>query len=236
MTVAIAAILGALAYDGMSRTRPRANFNGVSAELQSLVHFARLHALAEGVSVAVLVYPQYRGEGSQGRIIVYQESTNPAWSLFNTAAALNFDNYDPAVLAAAAPPAPDLPATIVTTLDLSSGVNFGPDVGLAVAALPFPYNGITTNVACSFCNAGGTGTRANRGAIVFNSRGQASFYSAAGNALAVQGGSLSICGTDLIAAGTTSMSCGGVLATGTFTTSTLVVTGVSGTGRTFHNG
>lgn len=212
VTIAIIAVLSALAFDAMRRARPRATFDGLSAELQSLVHAARQQALAQGVPVAVLVFPDYRGRKSQGRFIVLQE--DPAASFFATASALNFDNYDPAVLAA------PLGGQVVTTLDLPDDVNVGPLTGLGVANLPFPYNSITTNQACSFCNTAGN----HRGAIVFDARGHATFYRAAGTTSGdANGASFSIYGLGLVT-GTT------------FTTSTLVITTGTGSVRTFRNG
>jgi hypothetical protein len=212
ITLAIVAIVATVAYDAMRRARPRATFEGVTAELQSLVHGARQQALAEGVPVAVLVFPDYvTPGGGQGRIVVYQDG---AFSLFSTAAALNFDNYNPGVLAATAP------GKVVTTLDLPSGVKVGPATGLGAASVPFPYSGVATNVSCSFCNGSGN----HRGAIVFDARGRASFYSATGTALGASGGSFSIYGTDLAVNATT------------FTTSTLVVMSPFGAMRIFHNG
>jgi prepilin-type N-terminal cleavage/methylation domain-containing protein len=214
IVVAIIAVLAGLAYDAMRRSRPRATFNGVAVELHALVHAARQQALASGVPVAVMVFPDYRGQGSQGRIIVLQDDTAPASSLFNTTAPANFDNYDPNVLSATPT------GQVITTLDLPQNVNVGPATGLGVANLPFPYNNITTNVACSFCNAGGN----HRGAIVFDGRGRAKFYQAAGTASGGAGGaSFSIYSTEL---GTGAV----------FTTSTLVITSATGSLRTFTNG
>lgn len=220
VAISIVAILGALAYDTMRRARPRATFSGVAVELQAVVHGARLQALADGMPVAVLVFPDYvTPGGGQGRIIVYEDGAQPdgTFPFFKAtvpAGVLNFDGYDPAALAATPP------GRVVTTLDLPPGVKIGPPIGLGVAALPFPYGGVTTNVACSFC----TGTN-RRGAIAFDQRGRVSFYSASGTPIAgVSGGSVSIYGTDL------------TLGSTGFSTSTLVVTSPFGAMRTFHNG
>ncbi len=213
--VAIMAVLATLAFDAMSRSRPRATFNGVGAELQSLIHAARMQALASGLPVAVLLFPDYRGSGSQGRVIVLQDDTSTNLSLFNAVAPLNFDNYDPSVLATT----PN--GQLVTTLDLPQGVNVGPATGLGVLNLPFPYDRITTNLACSFCNTGGD----HRGAVVFDSRGRATFYQAAGTTSGdANGASFSIYAPGL------------ATDPSTFTTSTFVVTTTTGSVRTFHNG
>ncbi len=213
VVVAVMAVLGALAYDAMSRARPRATFNGVSAELQSLVHEARMRALADGLPVAVMVFPDFENGTSKGRFVVYRDGGVPASSILNAAAPLNLDNYDPAVLAATTP------SEVVTTLDLPRGVLVGPATGLGLAGLAFPYNAIATNVACSFCSTTGD----HRGAIVFDARGRARFHDATGPARADVGGSVSLFGTDLPSEAA-------------YTTSALVVTGAGGTARTFHNG
>ena len=212
ITVAVVAVLSALAFDAMSRTRPRASFNGAAAELQSLVHEARMQALAQGLRVAVMVFPDHVDGESKGRIVVYQDSDDPATSIFNPAAALHFDNYQPGT------PATGGNGSVVTTLDLPRGVEVGPSVGLGRPNLPFPYDGIPTGLACSFCNAAGN----HRGAIVFDGRGRATFRNAAATLVADPGGSLSIFAPDLVGNGSTA-------------TSTLVVTAAGGTARMFHN-
>jgi hypothetical protein len=227
VVVAIIAILAAITVDSMRRSKPRATLSNVSAELQSLVHGARLQAMASGSNVAVMVFPDYQSTSGLGRIVVYQESTKASDSLFTVGAPLLFDDYDPKS------PAATPPGQVITTYDLPAGIYFGPDVGLGVDSPPFPYKGITTNVRCSFCADSAVGLH---GAIVFASNGQARFYSATGPAAVTTGGSFSICASDLLTIGTSKMVCGPETATGVFSTSTLVITTASGTGRTFKNG
>src|SRR5512141_3104326 len=97
VVVAIVGVTAALAYDGLRRARPRATFDGVAAELQSLVHQARQQALMAGVPVAVLVFPNFP-QPSTGRIVVVQDV--PAQSIQSASSALRLDTYNPAVLAA----------------------------------------------------------------------------------------------------------------------------------------
>jgi prepilin-type N-terminal cleavage/methylation domain-containing protein len=211
VVVAIIGVVAALVGSAATRARPRATFATVSVELQALVHAARQEALGSGMSVAVLVFPDFRGEGSQGRFVVVKD---PARSLFDATAALTFDGYSPDNL-----PAPSGGA-VVTTLDLPAGVNVGPLTGLGVSHPPYPYDGAKTDVDCSFCSS----TSPRRGAIVFDARGRALFYDrVASTKLADTGGSISIYAPDLV--------------TGTdFATTTLVITRPAGTLRTFHHG
>jgi prepilin-type N-terminal cleavage/methylation domain-containing protein len=218
VVIAVIGILSVVAFDSMRRSRPRASFSSVSAELQSLVHSARQQALASGVEVAVLVFPRYANGESTGRIVILQNATEVGQSFLNKNALVNLKNYDPARLAAPAG------GQVVATLDLPSGILVGPTTGSGQAGLPFPYDAIALDVDCSFC-----GTAADhRGAIVFDGRGRSDFYllddptEIARDANAA-GGSLTIYGTAL-------------LRPGGFSTSTLVVTRPMGMLRTIQNG
>jgi prepilin-type N-terminal cleavage/methylation domain-containing protein len=214
VVVAIIGIVAAVAGYEATRARPRASFGTISVELQALVHAARQEALGSGVPVAVLVFPDFRGQGSQGRFVVVRDAALPADSLFSAGAALTFDAYTPDTL-----PAPTGGA-VVTTLDLPAGVNVGPLTGLGVAHPAYPYDGAKTDVDCSFCS----GTSPRRGAIRFDARGRVKFYDRVATTKAADtGGSISIYAPDLVN-GTT------------FATTTLVITSPAGTLRTFHNG
>ena len=208
VTLLIVGIMTALAYGALSRAKPRATFDSASAELQSVVHQARQHALAQGVDVAVLVFPDFdNGEGT-GRLVVLQDA--PTCDFF---AATAFVDFDPAK------PVAPADGQVVTTLDLPRGVLVGPKTGLGVAKLPFPYDSIDTGVACSLCGDAAD----HRGAVVFDPRGRTRFYRLNGGAverIADTGGhSLSVYATDLVK--------GGVPAS-----STLVVTQPQGIVRT----
>jgi prepilin-type N-terminal cleavage/methylation domain-containing protein len=182
VTVAIISIVAALTYSSLERYRPRADLANAAAELQSLVHQARQAALASGVPVFVLVFPDLdTGGGARGRVVVYQDGD---FSFLQTPATVDFDAYDPTALPAGAR------SEVLSTLDLPRGVTFGPATGLgADATLPAPYAGVDVTKACSFCASGGD----HRGAIQFDSRGRATFHDANGTALPdVVGVSLSV--------------------------------------------
>ncbi len=217
VVMAIMLVLGAMAYDSMARSRPRATFNGVTEELRSLLHAARQQALSAGVPVVVLVFPNYQNGAGQGRIVVLQDDTQANLSLLNAAAPLHIGNYDPSVV----PTTPN--GQVVTTLDLPRAVQVVPGA-LAIPGLPFPYSGVNTTGGCPFCTGSGT---AFRGAIVFDEKGRAQFWNGTSSAVtqwvdpsASTGGAVSLTSTDL----------------GITTTSTLVITTKTGTVRAFKNG
>ena len=182
VVVAIIAIVATLAAVSLQRARPRANLAGAAVDLQALLHGARQQALASGWNVAVMIFPGYSPENDVvGRVIVYQDAEA---TLFDPTAAVNFDAYDPAVLASGPS------SEIVSTLDLPPAVRVGPAVGMgATAKLVAPWASVPVNLDCTFCDGAGA---ARRGAVVFDPNGRASFYSKAGVALAVDGGSVSL--------------------------------------------
>ncbi|MGC3997943.1 MAG: type II secretion system protein [Anaeromyxobacter sp.] len=183
--LAIAVVLATLAYTSLRRSRPRADLLRTAVELRSLVAGARQQALLSGRSVAVLIFPDHANpEDGKGRVIVVED---PRAQLFLDSAPLNFgDTYDPAT-----PAAPD-GGELFQTMDLPHGVVVGPVGGLG-AALPAPDASIPDDTACTFCSTSGD----HRGAIVFDGRGRARFYSDNGAALDVAGGTLSVTSTDL---------------------------------------
>jgi prepilin-type N-terminal cleavage/methylation domain-containing protein len=217
VVVAVIVIMTTIAFDVLRRSRPRATFVSTAAELQSLIHAARQEALADGLDVAVLVFPQYQtGANARGRVVVVRNDSDPAQSLFVAGAPFSFDDYDPASPRATAN------GKLLGTFDLPSGVEVGPAAGMGAAGLPFPYDNIQTDTDCSFCAAGGD----RRGAIVFDGRGRTVFYSAAATTSGSDGGaSLTIFGTELLPAG------GGL-----GTRATFIVTKPQGVVRSFHNG
>ena len=179
--VGIAAVLAVLAYSSFSRLRPRARLADASNELVALVHGARQHALATGNDVVVMVFPQYAGPDSTGRVVVYEDGD---FALFGATSTPNFAGYDPAV--AVAGPRSD----VLVTYDLPRTVVVGPATGAGTGtAMPAPLAGIPIDVDCSFCATGGD----RRGAIRFDARGRASFFSGNGLPIANQlGGTLSL--------------------------------------------
>jgi len=186
VAIAIALTLAMLAYSNFWRLRPRAHLSDASSELVALVHGARQQALATGHNVAVLVFPAYAGTYGTGRVIVYEDGD---FNLFSAAANPNFTTLNPAS------PAHGPNSTIVATWDAPATVAIGPLNGAgATAALPAPYATIPVNVDCSFC--GNLADR--RGAVVFDARGNATFYSNVGIALPnLTGGSLSLAAPDV---------------------------------------
>ncbi len=170
-TLAIIAILTAIAVIGVSRWRPRANLASAATELQALLHQARQSALATGDNVAVLFYPAYSapsaGAGSTGYVVVYQDACFDFFTGGGTCG-VTYATYNPATLAAGTNGT--LQSEVLDTMSLPYGVVIGPATGMgAGVVLPAPLNTVPVNVACSFCDPTG-------GAVVFDPRGQASFY------------------------------------------------------------
>ncbi|HVP66532.1 MAG TPA: prepilin-type N-terminal cleavage/methylation domain-containing protein [Anaeromyxobacteraceae bacterium] len=186
IAIAISVTLAVLAYTNLWRLRPRANLADASSQLAALVHGARQQALATGHNVAVLVFPDYAGPNSTGRVVVYEDGD---FNLFSAAANPNFTTLNPGS------PASGPNSTIIATWDVPSTVTIGPVTGAgATAALPAPYATIPVNVDCSFC--GNLPDR--RGAVVFDARGFATFYNNVGLALPnTTGGSLSLAAPDV---------------------------------------
>lgn len=208
VAMAIVLILAALAFSSVARQRPRANLADTAADLQSAIHGARLRALASGHDVVVMVFPQYATGQGTGRVIVYEDGS---YDFFSASGAPSFGGYNAAVLASNAQ------SQVVSTLDLPRGVTIGPPTGMgSTATLPAPLAGIDVRRACSFCSTTGDG----RGAIKFDGRGRASFYTANGAPLAIPAGaSLSLTAAPEIEG-----------------MRTLAITPVTGAVRTFNNG
>jgi type II secretory pathway pseudopilin PulG len=182
VVMAIIIVLGGMAVSSFSRQRPRANLATAAADLQSTVHGARQQALASGHDVWVMVFPQYVNGNSTGRVIVYEDGN------FSFVSGGMLAAYNPSVLSHGS----QSPA--VTTLDLPTGVVFGPATGQgASATLPAPLAGIDVTKACSFCSTSGDG----RGAIRFDPKGRASFYSGATAQTVIGGASMSLNAPDI---------------------------------------
>ena len=163
VVVAIVAILGTVVLVNVTRARPRATLLSATTDLQGLIHGARQAALASGHDVIVMLFPE-RAENRPPRVVVIED---PSFAFMSGGGALDFDGYDPEVLAY-----PE--GGRVEYLDLPAGVEVGPATGLG-SALPEPLNAIDVGVACSFCSTDSSNDR--RGAIRFDSRGAATFYS-----------------------------------------------------------
>jgi prepilin-type N-terminal cleavage/methylation domain-containing protein len=178
VTVAVIGIVAALVTFAFWRQKPRARLNGTTAELQALLYGARQNALATGHPMVVMVFPSFTPPGASypGRIMVYEDGDG---TFFSGAAPVNFGTYLPGTELAG----PN--SQVVTTLDLGREVAVGPIDGQGAGALmPAPFNRVPITAACTFC-AGG------RGAIAFDPKGQASFYTGNGPPAFLDGGSIS---------------------------------------------
>ncbi len=179
VTVAIIGVVAALVVFGFGRQKPRARLNGATTELQALLHEARQNALATGRLTVVMVFPAFQAstEYGTGRFVVYEDG---AGTFFTAGATPNFGAFVPTSEAAGTR------SRVVTDLNLPRLVAIGPSDGQGGAtAMPVPYDRVTTGLACTFC-AG------DRGAVAFNSQGQALFYQGNGAPLDVAGGSVSL--------------------------------------------
>ncbi len=179
VTVAIIGVVAAMAVAAFGRQKPRARLNGATTELQALLHEARQNALATGRLTVVMVFPAFQAstDFGTGRFVVYEDG---AGTFFTSGATPNFGAFGPTSETAAAR------SRVVTDMDLPRLVAVGPSDGQGGATtMPVPYNRVGTGLACTFC-AG------DRGAIAFNSQGQAQFYSGNGAPLDVAGGSISL--------------------------------------------
>jgi prepilin-type N-terminal cleavage/methylation domain-containing protein len=176
VVVAIVGVLAALAITSLERSKPRANLSSTSQELHALLRNARLNALATGNPTIVAFFPDFANRrGGVGRVLVLEDA---AGTFFVSSSPTNFSNFDPAgetgeteVLLRL-----DLPRGIA----LASGAEAPPSFGA-------PYDRVTVG-ACSFCATGGDA----RGAIRFDSRGRATFFSTAGAPADAWGASLAL--------------------------------------------
>lgn len=176
VVVAIVGVLAALAITSFERSKPRANLATTSTELHALIRNARLNALATGTATIVAFFPEYQNRrGGVGRVVVLED---PAGTFFVSTAAPNFSSYDPATEVGT--------AEILARLDFPRGVVLASAPG-APAAFPAPFDRITVG-DCTFCATSGDA----RGAIRFDGRGKATFFSAAGAPLDVWGASLAL--------------------------------------------
>lgn len=177
--VAVIGIVAAMAIFGFGRQKVRSGLAGATVELQSLLHGARQNALASGYPTVVMVFPAFTttGGATAGRIVIYEDHEG---TLFNAAATVNFGGYNPA-----APVAGPL-SQVIDTVDFPREVTVGPPDGQGSGVLmPAPFDRVPVNTACTFCGV-------DRGAIAFDVRGQASFYSGNGAPAFLQGGSISL--------------------------------------------
>ncbi len=192
--IAIVGIVAALAWSNFSRQKPRANLMGAAVELESLLRNARQNAITRGIDTIVLVFPNAASPtansvGGVGRFITVEDGAHT----FFTGTPTNLSRFDPAIADGGTGFGAAVGA-LIGTFDLPAGITVG--IGSTVQDLSAtPYAGITVS-DCSFCTGSGT---SRRGAIAFDARGRARFYSPDANTpLAAQGASLAIQGTDAI--------------------------------------
>jgi type IV fimbrial biogenesis protein FimT len=186
LTVAVIGIIAALGYSSLGRLRPRATLATTVTELHSILHGARMSAVATGHEVGVLIFPNTPGQTtSLGRIIVYEDGNH---DFFKPTGAVKFSTYDPTSNLAGTL------SQILTTYDLPAGVVFGPPAGMGSGThLPAPIDGIIVNSDCSFCDM----ATVRRGGIRFDSRGRATFYDANGVKDVIGGGSFALTSSDV---------------------------------------
>jgi len=179
-TVAVIGIVAALAFTIPQRGPDRSRLGGAAFDLRGLVAASRQEALATGLDVVLMVFPDHQAAGyGTGRVIVYVDGDG---TFFSDAAAVNFASYDPA------DPVSGPRGEVRETFDLDRGMLFGPATGQGVAALPAPFSALPVDSACSFC-----GGAPRRGAVVFDYAGRARFYAGTNTRLdAPAGGSFSI--------------------------------------------
>jgi prepilin-type N-terminal cleavage/methylation domain-containing protein len=178
VVVTIVLVLATAAIASIGRQRPRARLTTAASEVHALIHGAHLSAMASGKNVVVMIFPQYVGPDSTGRLIVYEDGD---YDFFSALAPVNFGTYAPGTLASN----PSGRSQVLDTLDLPPSIIFGPATGMgAGAALPAPLDGIDVTKACSFCGNLADG----RGAVMFDARGRAWFYGDNGPALSLDKG------------------------------------------------
>ncbi len=184
VVLGIVAVITTAAYASLAAMRPRASLAGTASEITGLLYNARQNSLATGNHTVVMVFPgQANGEGGVGRVVAYED---PSLRFFSAASAVNFGNWDgsrtPQVQG----------ANLIGAVDLPPGVLFGLG-GATAPALPAPYDAVTAS-ACNFCSTTGDA----RGAVVFDSRGSARFYSSTGTPLSLVAGTLAVTGQPTI--------------------------------------
>lgn len=183
VTVAIIAVIAALAYTRLEPMKSRATLQGTAADVSALLHNARQNALATGRHTVVMFFPdQVNPDGGTGRIMVYEDAAS---NFFLTGASPNFADWDATKIAGVGSTA------LLAHVDLPRGVQLSL-AGTSAPTFPAPFSAITAS-ACGFCGTGGD----HRGAIRFDSRGRAAFFNGNGAALDVPGASVGLSGASI---------------------------------------
>lgn len=176
VVVAIVGILAALGTTTLVRSNPRARLAATSTELHALLRNARLNALATGRATIVAFFPeQASSRGGVGRVVVLED---PTGTFFTSGAAVNLSSYDPA--------AGVFGDEVLASLDFPPGVVLASAPGAPDAFLA-PFQRIPVG-DCTFCSSGAGA----RGAVRFDGRGRATFFSTAGAPLDTWGASLAL--------------------------------------------
>jgi prepilin-type N-terminal cleavage/methylation domain-containing protein len=181
VVVAIIGILSALTIASVARGRPRARLDEAAKGLQASLGEARQRAMASGRDVVVAFYARTVTSKGTGRLVVYFDGAGGFASGAAIAPNPSLCTFDPVALTTVAP------NEVLSFFDVPVGLVFAAPT--AVTALEFPDTSVPVPLAgCSFCDPG-TGA----GAIRFDARGQAGFFSTCGVATAPNlGGSLSL--------------------------------------------
>lgn len=167
VTMLIVAVLATLSYSSLVRMRPRARLADVTADLTGLIYNARQNALATGHYTIVMFFPQQTNSArGVGRVVAYEDS---GYRFFSTTlpAHPNFRDFS------ASSPGGIAAENLLGSIELPMGITMGLG-GASTPTLAAPYASVTASM-CNFCSTSGDG----RGAIVFDSRGRARFYSQA---------------------------------------------------------
>ncbi len=186
VVIAIIGILTAMTIASVARGRPRARLDVAAKGLQAALGTARQRALGSGRDVVVAFYTRTVTSQGTGRMVVYFDGAGGFASGAAIAPNPTLCTFNPVTLTTSAP------NEVLEFFDVPIGLAFAPPA--AVTALEFPDTAVPVPAGgCSFCDAG-TGA----GAIRFDARGQASFFSTCGVAAAPNlGGSLSIVGAEV---------------------------------------
>jgi hypothetical protein len=184
VAMSIAVILAVLAYSSLVRLRPRARLADVTADLTGFIHNARQNALATGHYTIVMFFPQQANSArGVGRVLAYEDT---GFQFFSTTPPThpNFHDFDASTTGGIAS------ENLLGSIDLPPGIAFGLG-GVSAPTLAAPYSGVAAS-QCNFCSTTGDG----RGAIVFDSRGRARFYSQTdAGPLSLKAGTIAFTGT-----------------------------------------
>lgn len=181
IALAIALLIGAIAYTSLARIRPRASLTGTAAEVAGLLYNARQNALATGRHTVVIFLPQQaNASGGVGRVIAYEDASFRFFSATPSPGAATLATFDGSKAGYVES------LNLIGDVDLPRGITIGLG-GATAPTLPAPYDGVVVT-ACNFCSSSGDG----RGAVVFDSRGAARFFSAVGTPLSLTAGTVAL--------------------------------------------